>query len=147
MIDVVDFSDMSEPAESRPTKTGSERGGILFINARAVNSIEISIRELMATEPALCPEEVLFLDAAGDVEEPNKAEIQMRRERLVHLGLPPDGIQYTPEIGALREQIFAHLQEHASLARSLGEGAKYEDYIAACKRESMTPLHLRDYSK
>jgi hypothetical protein len=146
MIDV-DFSDMSEPAESRPTKSGSERGEILFINAPAVNSIEISIREMMAAEPALCPEAVEFMDATGTVEEPNKAEIQMRRERLVNMGLPPNGIEYTAEIGELRDQIFAHLQEHASLARSLGECAKYEDYIAACKRESMTPLALRDYSK
>jgi hypothetical protein len=145
MIDIDFLSEFSEPAEARPTKTGSERACILFISAPAINSIELSIRELIAIEPVMQTGMMEFLDADGVAEESNSAEVQMFKERNVAMGVPADGIAWSSEISELREQIHAHLQEHASLARSLGEGAKFSDYCAAARREKMVPLALRDF--
>lgn len=127
----IDFDDMAEPAEERPTKYGSARGGVIFLQAAAVNSIELSIRSIIAAEPALYSP-VEFLDSDGNVEPKHRAEFD-------------DEIPHTPELAVLRSQIFAHLQQHVSLARSLGEDGSYQQYVAACKREGMTPLSLADY--
>jgi hypothetical protein len=78
-----DMSDMSQAAEAKPAPDGGvERAaGILFVGSRAVNSIEISINELMVIEPLLFPPPVEFLDAEGNVEPQNASEIQITRER------------------------------------------------------------------
>jgi hypothetical protein len=123
----ISFDDMSEPAEARPSRAGIERGCIMWVSAPAVNSIELSIRELIAIEPVLQTPMMEFLDADGVAEEPNSAEIQMFHERNAAMGVPPEGIAWSAEIAEIREQIHEHLQRHASLARSLGEFGKFSD--------------------
>jgi hypothetical protein len=141
-----DFSDMSAPAEARADKDGNVRPpGILFVTAPAVNSIEISILEMMVTEPLLFPPPVEFLDGDGQVEPQNPAEVEMYSQACKHIGLGPDGVPWSPQIGELQDQIHAELQFHASLARSLGESGTIEDYRRKCIAEGVAPLALRDY--
>jgi hypothetical protein len=135
MNNEIDFDDMSEPAEDRPAKDGGQRkGGIMFLQAPALNSIELAIRAKIAQQPLLIETSIAFVDEDGNTEGHHRNEFS-------------DATLDTPERARLRNDIFGALSEHAALARSLGTAGTWQQYVDACNREKMSPLALADYRR
>src|SRR5262249_29501976 len=109
-----DFDAFTAPAEKRPAKSGETSGGIMALDSCAMNSVEISIREMLCIEPVLYEGPPEFIGADGQPEESNSAEVEMEKTKLRILGLPEEGVAPSPALDSLREKIRAHLQEHAA---------------------------------
>jgi hypothetical protein len=88
------------------------------VRSPAVNFIELEILALRDREPLLHID-IEFIDA--DDAAPREAEND-------------------PEMADVRKQISDEYANHLSLARSLGEKATVETYVAMCVSEGLTPL-------
>src|SRR4051812_43170984 len=120
----LDFSDLCESAEPRPSKDGLQAGGVMYLGMCFLNSVEASIGELAYLEPALAIDVTFH-------EDDDTPEIQV---------IEP------PAVSEMRNDIARLYAAHRSLARSMGTSPKlatYAHYVELCKREKMTPLKLR----
>jgi hypothetical protein len=124
-----DFDDFNVPPDESGTPKAQRTGaGQMWLASPCRNSLESVFRAQIITEAAL-QTSISFVDSQGVVEHKHRSEFA------------DDALQ-SPELLALRRRIFAHLQRHVSLCRSLGEGATVAQYQDACRIHGMTPLQL-----
>ncbi len=122
---VIPPDDNGDGSKKPPRPRGA---GQMWLPAPSKNSLEHYFRSQIITESFL-QKSISFVDEDGLVE---------RKHRSEFADYPED----SPELIAACGRIFALLQRHVSLCRSLGEAPTVADYHAACKANGMTPLHL-----
>jgi hypothetical protein len=119
-----DFDDFQGPTADDPGGKKAKPVAVMWLTAPAVNSIELSLRELQMTEPTLDEVEVMF----GDDDE-------VQGEQA-----PND-----PAHDKAQENLQRFYAAHIALARSLGPNATFADYCRAAELHHMKPVMLRDY--
>jgi hypothetical protein len=120
MSDFDDFSDMAESAE--PRGAAGEAQPTMWVRAPCKNAIEAQIVE-MADAESLLQVDVEFVEIDAE---------------------PEPQVEMDPALSAVIGDIADAFLRHEALARSLGERGTYQDYVAACQREGMTPLKLKE---
>jgi hypothetical protein len=140
-------SEFTGPAEQRGKNAGRSSGQAWF-RISCLNFVEQELLEAQGTEPLIAAEacDIMFVDAEGNIEEPNHAEVQMRADRMVQLGLSADGPDWTPELQDVRAAMDEEFSTHISLARSLGPNADWIAYESAALAEGLIPMKRRNKS-